>query len=98
MSALGYIVLIIGIFGATILCLSYTSIAFSDPGIIYDISDDEERVQAAAAAAAAADADHDVPYSGAQRITPQIYRPAPRVIQQVDCGHCGIKRPITSTQ
>ena len=94
---MGYIVLIIGIIGATILCASYTSIAFSDPGIVYDISDEEQQVQAAVASAEA-DGDQEVPYSGAQRITPQIYRPTPRVVQTVDCGHCDMKRPITSTQ
>ncbi len=94
-SALGYIVLIIGLFGGTILCASYSSIAFSDPGIVYDMTDEEEQINTEVAAA---DGDQDVPYSGGQRITPQIYRATPRVVQTVDCGHCKIKRPITSTQ
>ena len=85
------IVLIIGILGATILCASYTSISFSDPGIVYDEGEDEEE-------AIGVDSD-DEPYKKNQRITPSIYAPASTgAAHKIECGHCKIKRPISSTQ
>lgn len=83
-SPLGWPVILIGGVGACILLSSYTALAFSDPGIVYKDNNPEP--------------DIELQSIEARRITPEIYRNTPRVVQKIDCGHCKIKRPITSSQ
>lgn len=93
--ALGWPVILIGGFGAAVLLISYTMVAFSDPGIVYKEDDDiEEQIALSQSSDSLA-----VGQSGNRSITPEVFKPMPRVpsASRIDCGHCKIKRPMTST-
>ena len=86
---------LIGSFGAFVLLLSYSVVAFSDPGIVYKELDEEELLSEMQAVS---DPEMYNNNPGSGRVIPEIYKSTPKVIQKLDCGHCKIKRPITSSQ